>query len=131
MLSGRYRTEGLRRHWSSNKEGYCLLPSCSQQYEDLPHILLACPSLQEARDRVWRLWNEHLLDKPHIMNIVHRYMATTNPNMTQLLIDPSVLPDVIVLNQEYGDNVLSTLFYLTRTFCYSLHNSRLKLLGLI
>ena len=24
MLSGRYRTEMLRRHWSENKEGHCL-----------------------------------------------------------------------------------------------------------
>ena len=29
MLSGRYRTEALCSHWSSNTEGLCLLTSCT------------------------------------------------------------------------------------------------------
>ena len=46
MLSGRYRTELLARHWSSNKNGFCLSPSCTaaQVQESLKHILLWCPS---------------------------------------------------------------------------------------
>ena len=28
MLSGRYRTERLRRHWSQNRDSFCLLPTC-------------------------------------------------------------------------------------------------------
>jgi hypothetical protein len=44
MLSGRYRTERLMRFWSKNKEGLCLLPSCSELHlqEDLEHILVHC-----------------------------------------------------------------------------------------
>ena len=130
MLSGRYRTEKLRRHWSDNKEGHCLLPSCHLQCEDLPHILLVCPSLQEARDRVKSLWIDHLKDMPDIGNIVTKHMSNNDHHAVQLIVDPSVIPEVIRLTQEQGDIVLNTLFYLTRTFCYSVHVSRLKLLGL-
>ena len=132
MLSGRYRTEKLRRHWSSNSEGFCLLPSCSEQTDDLPHILLACPSLQEARDRVRLLWTDHLTDKPHIDHVVKMYTITQcDPdNHTQFLLDASVLPEVISCTQDHGQSVLDTLFYLTRTFCYSIHTCRLKLLGI-
>ena len=28
MMSGRYRTDYLCRHWSNNKQGYCLAPTC-------------------------------------------------------------------------------------------------------
>ena len=131
MLSGRYRTERLRRHWSSNSEGYCLLPSCHQQFDDLTHILLACPALQEARDRMEQLWTDHLNDIPHINTVVRDYMSQPDHYKVQLLLDPSVLPKVISLRQEHGDTVLNSIFYLTRTFCYSLHNSRLKMLGII
>ena len=31
LLSGRYRTEGLMKHWSSNKSGFCLLSEVQQQ----------------------------------------------------------------------------------------------------
>jgi len=44
MLSGRYRTENLAKHWSTNKEGYYLGAICHQICESLEHILLWCPS---------------------------------------------------------------------------------------
>ena len=51
MISGRYRTELLCKHWSSNKNGFCQLPSCQglQIPEDLDHILAGCGSLQPTR----------------------------------------------------------------------------------
>ena len=54
MLSGRYRTELLARHWSSNKNGFCLSPSCTaaQVQESLEHILLWCPSYEPMRQRI-------------------------------------------------------------------------------
>ena len=40
FLSGRYRSEYLSRHWTNNKEGYCLSPTCSNKVEtfDVTHI---------------------------------------------------------------------------------------------
>ena len=119
------------RHWSDNTDGFCLLPSCHQVSDDLPHILLHCPSLQEAWDRVMLLWQDHLHAKPNIANICRIYNAECDNEATQLLIDPSVLPETIALTQKYGNDALQTLFYLTRTFCFSLHKYRLKMLGII
>ena len=52
FLSGRYRTERLCRHWSSNKGGHCLLPACAEHkiLEDEEHILLHCASLSNTRE---------------------------------------------------------------------------------
>ena len=39
MLSGRYLTDKLQRHWTMNKTGVCLLPTCSPPAEgSLEHI---------------------------------------------------------------------------------------------
>jgi hypothetical protein len=37
MLSGRYRTEQLARHWSSDKNDFCLAPTCHEVLESLDH----------------------------------------------------------------------------------------------
>jgi hypothetical protein len=49
MLSGRYLTDMMQRHWTQNKAGFCRLPSCIplQLLGTLEHILLFCPSLHE------------------------------------------------------------------------------------
>ena len=45
MLSGRYRTDWLRRHWTG-ESGACRLPACTFNQGDLPHLLTgACPAL--------------------------------------------------------------------------------------
>ena len=76
MLSGRYRTQQLMIHWSSNNEMYCLLPSCSEQTDNLSHILQNCSSLQEVRDRMCLMWTDHLADKPHVDHIVNMCTIT-------------------------------------------------------
>ena len=46
MLSGRYITDQLARHWTSNSAGFCTLPNCSMNtYGSLEHLLLVCPAL--------------------------------------------------------------------------------------
>ena len=54
FLSGRYRTEQLCSHWSSNTEGLCLLTSCLGLgiKEDLELILISCRSLAGTRERL-------------------------------------------------------------------------------
>ena len=49
ILSGRYRTEALSRHWSGNIGGYCAMSTCDKVVGDLEHLLLACPALEETR----------------------------------------------------------------------------------
>ena len=60
MLSGRYRTDYLSRHWSNrNPSGYCTLPGCVEQIGSLEHLLLYCPALADARCGVINLWANH------------------------------------------------------------------------
>ena len=132
MLSGRYRTESLRRHWIPNSQGHCSLPSCSHGVtEDLHHILLICPSYHNTRGRILTLWREQLKDLPEILQTTLQYCNNTNsPNFMQFLLDPSVLPDIITLTQNYGQFILKLLFYLTRTYCHAIHKHRLSALGI-
>ena len=48
----------------------------------------------------------------------------------QFLLDPTACPVVTKAVQVSGDGVLSHLFYLTRTWCHSLHLKRRRLLKL-
>ena len=77
------------------------------------------------------MWADYLVTMPHLATVVEHYSTIPGPHLLQFLVDPSVLPLVIILRQEHGEEVINSLFYLTRTFCYSIHRCRLKLLGLI
>ena len=129
MLSGRYRTEYLSRHWKDNPQGqgYCLVPGCSGTLETIQHILLDCVAYNHNRVRLSRLWlsNGH----PIIKNITSEALSSNREYQVQFILDCSVLPSVIAATQQYGSDILEKLFYLTRTWCYSIHRSRMKILG--
>lgn len=132
MLSGRYRTCWLSRHWSGDSTGKCSLPSCSLSPTPgtLPHILTECEDLQPARQRVFSLWSDYMRDNPILLPVIRRYtIGPDATNLVQFLLDCTVLPDVILLSQLHGESVHDSLLYLTRTFCFSVHKARLKLLG--
>ena len=132
MLSGRYRTESLSRFWSNNPNGYCLLPHCSGKSvkEDITHILVTCPSLSTKRNRLRDFFYSNSRGSCYIQDTIETFLLTKNPHFqTQFLLDCSVLPEVIHLRQNLGLNILRSLFYLTRTWCYSLHRERLRQLG--
>ena len=86
---------------------------------------------QKARTRVVALRSDYLSSRPHLSTVVDHYTSIPAPHLVQFLVDPSVLPLVICLEQEHGEEALFSIFYLTRTYCYSIHQSRLKALGLI
>ena len=132
MLSGRFRSCWLSRHWSGDSSGSCSLPSCSLDPTPgtLTHMLLDCQDLQPARQRVFTLWAEHLRDNPILLPVIRKYTIDCEPSIqVQFLLDCSILPDVICLKQLHGNGVHVSLLYLTRTLCFSLHKMRLKLLG--
>ena len=132
MLSGRYRTERLCWYWLQNQSGHCLAPTCRGlgQVEDLAHILTYCPSLEATRHHLLSFtvkYSSNLL--PIIKNLLFEYLNPENPNYVQFLVDCSTLPDVISAGQQTGPDVVHHLFHITRTWCYSLHRERLKILG--
>jgi hypothetical protein len=132
MLSGRYRTERLRRHWTPGSAGHCRMPTCTTGViEDLEHILVTCPHHEEPRTRSLRLWRDHLAHLPHIRHVVNHYCSSTTNELMQLILDPTVLPKMILLSQQHGRIIFNTLLFLSRTFCYNIHRNRLKSLGLM
>ena len=127
MLSGRYRTEQLCSRWSGRSPN-CKL--CKQnEPENLHHILAVCDSLEPTRIQLSVFTNNLLLQCPEVTPIVLKYCVPTEPLFIQFLLDCSVLPEVIRLSQTYGSVIFHLLFQLTRTWCYVLHKTRLRLIN--
>ena len=127
MLSGRYRTDYLARHWNkSNPDGLCRLPGCAGQVGNLEHILLHCPALAESRLRIVSLISYFLVPRPELFPVIYRYTIEEDNHFLQFLLDPSCLPLVISTNRIHADTVKHCL-YIARTWCYSVHIYRTKL----
>ena len=131
MMSGRYRTERLCRHWSKNKDGFCLLSSsCAETIEDIPHILSTCTALTATRDKLLDFTVQYSHSVPTIAPLIIEHCTPASPNFCQFLVDCSTIPDVILATQTpHGIDVLFHLFNITRTWVYTLHKERMKLLG--
>ena len=132
FLSGKYRTEKLCRFWSRNKEGICLLQPCKglKISEDIEHVLLHCSALSDVRRRLVNFTTTYTSDKPVLRTIVDSYLYAPSTSLRmQFILDCSVLPLVIAEVQAQGKIIHQHLFRITRTWCRSLHVSRLKQLG--
>ena len=130
MLSGRYRTEYLCRHWSM-RDGTCLASSCAglQQPETIEHILLFCPSYANTRSSHFNLWRTFQEKNPFLSPIISKALTYQSPFRCQFILDSTVLPDVISLSQIHGQAATDKLLYMSRTFCYAIHRERLRNLG--
>ena len=131
FLSSRYRTEKLCRYWSTNTNGYCLLPQCLalKLIEDEEHILLSCQSLAATRARLSEFTISYAKAHPIVAELLVTFTNPYNPLYSQFLVDCLVIPQVILHAQKHRNITLQHLFKVTRTWCYALHRDRLKLLG--
>ena len=94
---------------------------------NLVHILLYCPGLSQSRENMIKLWSSFLVNKPSLFPVIRKY-TIEEPNLfPQFLLDPSCLPFVISTNDSEPDTLQQCL-YLTRTWCFSTHILRSKLL---
>ena len=133
FLIGRYPTESLCRYWSSNPDGICLQETCRylKLKESIEHVLLHCAALSDNRRRLfWITWC-YAADKCSIWNILEQYLFNQNDDkiLMQFLLDCSSLPLVIEATQNYGQCILEYCFTISRTWCRSMHVSRMKYLG--
>ena len=128
MLSGRYRVGSLLKHFSPSNTGICEL--CATEEEDLAHILIPrCPHLQDRRLLLVEYSRSVLHQSPTCTKILEDMLSCSNQDtLVQFLLDCSALPDVIRAAQ-LDNTVLPLLFKISRTWCYSMHRTRLKLLG--
>ena len=129
LLCGRYRTEKLLRHWSSNKEGFCLNSECLnlKLVESREHFLLHCGSFSEERRRLYRIISDFSADKPVLKNLLNKYFYTDDDTVKmQFILDPSVLPQVISAVQVFGGIIHQYCLKVSRLWCRSLHAARMK-----
>ena len=131
MLSGRYRTCWLRRHWSGDQTGFCRIPGCSGVPGTLQHLATGeCTGLGNAYIRATALWTSYLKENPILFPIIRQFSLADSAQFLSFLVDPTTLPPVIALAQTNGSKVISKLYYMTRTWLYYMHKERLKLLNL-
>ena len=131
MLSGRYRSCWLRRHWTQ-ETGACRLPGCGQVPGDVAHLLSAeCTALQPymatTLHNICDMLAPHPLLKHHVLSVLHGDREA----VTAFFLDPSTDPSVIRLVQLHGKGaILTPLFQAARAWVWSAHRSRLRMLGL-
>ena len=106
---------------------------CHGELEDLHHHLVPrCLLLQEQAE-VLRVYLKNFLIKSELcLRILEDVLLRSKDDQNlwvQFVLDCSALPTVISASQK-DDTVLRNLFGATRTWVYSLHRTRLKLLGL-
>ena len=126
MLSGRYRTAMVTRHWSPSRRGICPVPGCTD-FETIEHLLIFCPYYEQTRDTLKKLWLS--APNPFILQMTTGALSGPSTDLLQFILDASVQPLVIILTQLMGNDVLKSIFHLTRTWCYSIHRERAKMQG--
>ena len=133
MLSGKYLTDRLQRHWTLNRSGYCLLPLCSPQSDgSLEHILLHCPALTTTRSGLFKLCHTVSQESDLLCDIITSILHSDNYDLViimQFILGSSVIPAVIRTSQLHGLHNTDTLLYLGRTWCYNIHRERMNQLG--
>ena len=131
-LSGRARVESLTKHWTpSNPEGICqLCADINPTPGNLEHLLLSggCPALADARLSMLSFMQAYMVSRPYLLPLF-KVCWDKDPTLTmQFLLDCSVIPAVISLNQETSGVILHDVFYLTRTYIFKVHITRRRLL---
>ena len=130
FLSSQYPCEKRVRHWSGdNPEGFCSFISCREAglVESPEHILLKCPAYSETRLRM--ITRSMRMRQAPTHTLMVKFLFSNTRKLMQLLLDPSGIPEVISCAQHYGEDIYSDIFYIGRTWCFSLHRERLKRLG--
>ena len=64
-----------------------------------------------------------------VYELVSEALSIDTEYLAQFLRDCSVLPHVINATQSHGSEILQLLFHLTRSWCFSIHRQRTKMLG--
>ena len=131
MLSGRYRTASLISKWAnSNGDPFCLFPQChaAEVEENLEHVFLFCPAYQDVRLSLLQKWCQH--EDPKVSALLRQAVTGPSSYFVQFLLDPSVFASVRSIVSSDGQNILYSLFFLTRTWCFAIHQKRIKLFSL-
>ena len=126
MVSGRYRSDMLLRHFDPTKSGNCL--TCDETVPgSLEHLLIDCPALSSSRDVLFKmLYERNDISEPIKTLITDIFLSKNITDIVQLVLDCSVVP-VVISAQDRMENTLSQIFKFTRSWCFTLHQSRMKI----
>ena len=115
----------LQRHWSNDPSGICQL--CQIDRGDLEHFLYSCPTLEENRKFLFDWWRTSSAENDSLGRLIHMKIHSDSETFLRFVLDASSDPDAIQACQlGYFD--MDSIFKLTRTYCYSIHHRRLKLM---
>ena len=126
MLSGRYQTALLTRHWSPSRTEWCPAITCSNVPESLEHILLHCPYYSNTREQLVLQWTRVVDTSAHLLLV--QMLSSPASSLLKFIIDPSNHPTVIQLVQKLGLDILKLFMSLTRNWCWAIHRKRAGLL---
>ena len=130
MLSGRYRSCWLRRHWT-DESGACRLNNCGNIPGDIAHIISGeCPALQPILTQTLSNICDILAPHPLLLPPVTAALQSDSEAFTTFILDPSTDKQVIRLVQQQGPEVLLPLFRASRAWIWAAHRTRMRLLGL-
>ena len=98
----------------------------------MEHFLLSggCPALVEARLSMLSFIQAYMVPRPYLFPIFQALWNVEESLTMQLLLDCSVIPIVIKLEQESENPVMKDLFYLSRTYVFKIFVTRRRLLEL-
>ena len=131
LVSGRYRSDYLSRHWNQqNPLGFCLLCPGKFLFGTVQHLLLHCEALSDKRTRLIELWSAHADEDGHLHSLLKELLQSKPDILVQFLLDPSVIPQSVAMCQQKLFT-LSSLYYLTRTWCYGQLLGKFKKLWII
>ena len=129
LLCGQYASDWHARHWTKdNPEGFCRLCPGRDIKGTVEHLLTSCVALAEKRDQMTKYWNLQSEDNPNLQRLLSSVFASTERELVQFLLDPSVTP-AVVSGCQLGHFSLEDIFLLTRTYSYAMHRRRLQLVG--
>ena len=125
MLSGRYRTDKLLSHFHPSNSPMCQL-ACQDPESpgDLQHLLIHCSALSHRRSVLFDYWDSVVSTNHTCSSVVSQMRNAPYVIFMQFVLDCTAIP---LVNQCDSESV-DTLLKITRSYCYSIHRERLKIL---
>ena len=91
--------------------------------------MYVCPALEETRKRLYGLWCVKTQICPPLHNLILKILASPPGVQMRFILDCTAFPELIMLVQAYGQEIQNLVLYLTRTFAFSVHRQKQRLLG--
>jgi hypothetical protein len=129
MVSGRFRSEYLCRHWSDNRLGHCQADTCVGVAGDLEHLLVHCPALAQDRKRLWEMFFIKSVQFPALFHFLQDIEKSGPTIRLKFLLDPLAFSEILNLWSLFGQNLIDHIYYLIRTYAYYLHRRKQILIG--